>query len=96
MSAIVFSGAVPIFIHPEIDDELGISHKHRYIERMRELYNAAQVRCHTEVRRIYDKQAFCVTIMSAIVFSGAVPIFIHPEIDDELGISHGITLESAE
>nr|MDH3099701.1 aminotransferase class I/II-fold pyridoxal phosphate-dependent enzyme [Bacillus velezensis] len=36
------------------------------------------------------------SIMSAIVFSGAVPIFIHPEIDDELGISHGITLESAE
>ncbi|KXZ17950.1 aminotransferase class I/II-fold pyridoxal phosphate-dependent enzyme [Bacillus nakamurai] len=36
------------------------------------------------------------SIMTAIVFSGAVPIFIHPEIDDELGISHGITLESAE
>lgn len=35
------------------------------------------------------------SIMSAIVFSGAVPIFIHPEIDNELGISHGITLESA-
>ena len=35
------------------------------------------------------------SVMSAIVFSGAVPIFIHPEIDDELGISHGITPESA-
>lgn len=35
------------------------------------------------------------SIMTAIVFSGAVPIFIHPEIDNELGISHGITLESA-
>ncbi|RNA69791.1 aminotransferase class I/II-fold pyridoxal phosphate-dependent enzyme [Alteribacter keqinensis] len=31
------------------------------------------------------------SIMSAIVFSGATPIFIHPEIDSELGISHGIT-----
>ena len=35
------------------------------------------------------------SVMSAIVFSGAVPVFIHPEIDDELGISHGITPESA-
>ncbi|MGE6631241.1 aminotransferase class I/II-fold pyridoxal phosphate-dependent enzyme [Bacillus sp. NPDC077027] len=35
------------------------------------------------------------SIMSAIVFSGAIPIFIHPEIDKELGISHGITPESA-
>jgi arginine decarboxylase len=34
------------------------------------------------------------SIMSAIVFSGAVPIFIHPEIDENLGISHGITTES--
>ncbi|WP_141431331.1 aminotransferase class I/II-fold pyridoxal phosphate-dependent enzyme [Bacillus sp. 03113] len=34
------------------------------------------------------------SITSAIVFSGAVPIFIHPEIDKELGISHGITPES--
>ncbi|MEB3749406.1 aminotransferase class I/II-fold pyridoxal phosphate-dependent enzyme [Geobacillus icigianus] len=31
------------------------------------------------------------SVMSAIVFSGATPIFIHPEIDKELGISHGIT-----
>lgn len=36
------------------------------------------------------------SIMTAIVFSGAVPIFIHPEIDNELGISHGITPESAQ
>ncbi|MCY7748118.1 arginine decarboxylase [Bacillus inaquosorum] len=35
------------------------------------------------------------SIMTAIVFSGAIPIFIHPEIDNELGISHGITLQSA-
>lgn len=36
------------------------------------------------------------SIMSAIVFSGAIPIFIHPEVDTELGISHGITPESVE
>lgn len=34
------------------------------------------------------------SVMSAIVFSGAVPIFIHPEIDNDLGISHGITTDS--
>lgn len=31
------------------------------------------------------------SVMSAIVFSGAVPVFIHPEVDPLLGISHGIT-----
>ncbi|TMW74055.1 aminotransferase class I/II-fold pyridoxal phosphate-dependent enzyme [Alteribacter natronophilus] len=36
------------------------------------------------------------SIMSAIVFSGATPIFIHPEIDPELGISHGITTSAVE
>lgn len=36
------------------------------------------------------------SIMSAIVFSGAIPVFIHPEIDKELGISHGITTDSVE
>lgn len=36
------------------------------------------------------------SIMSAIVFAGAVPIFIHPEVDSELGISHGISPESVE
>lgn len=36
------------------------------------------------------------SIMSAIVFSGAIPVFIHPEIDKELGISHGITPEAVE
>lgn len=36
------------------------------------------------------------SVMSAIVFSGAIPIFIHPEIDKNLGISHGITTESVE
>lgn len=34
------------------------------------------------------------SVMTAIVFSGAVPIFIHPEIDPELGISHGITTDA--
>lgn len=34
------------------------------------------------------------SVMSAIVFSGAIPIFIHPEVDEELGISHGITTVS--
>jgi arginine decarboxylase len=36
------------------------------------------------------------SVMSAIVFSGATPIFIHPEIDTRLGISHGITVDSVE
>jgi lysine decarboxylase len=36
------------------------------------------------------------SIMSAIVFSGAIPIFIHPEIDKNLGISHGITIDAVE
>ncbi|WP_026692183.1 aminotransferase class I/II-fold pyridoxal phosphate-dependent enzyme [Peribacillus kribbensis] len=36
------------------------------------------------------------SVMSAIVFAGAVPIFIHPEIDHNLGISHGITTDSVE
>jgi arginine decarboxylase len=34
------------------------------------------------------------SVMSAIVFSGAVPVFIRPEVDPKLGISHGITTES--
>ncbi|MGG3466223.1 aminotransferase class I/II-fold pyridoxal phosphate-dependent enzyme [Neobacillus pocheonensis] len=36
------------------------------------------------------------SIMSAIVFSGAVPIFIHPEVDSHFGISHCITPDSIE
>ncbi|AVQ98910.1 arginine decarboxylase [Oceanobacillus iheyensis] len=31
------------------------------------------------------------SVTSAIIFSGAVPVFIHPELDPILGISHGIT-----
>lgn len=34
------------------------------------------------------------SIMSAIIFSGATPIFIHPAIDKNLGISHGITTDA--
>lgn len=34
------------------------------------------------------------SVMSAIIFSGAIPIFIHPEVDEHLGISHGITTDS--
>ncbi|RSK26877.1 aminotransferase class I/II-fold pyridoxal phosphate-dependent enzyme [Bacillus sp. HMF5848] len=34
------------------------------------------------------------SVMTAIVFSGAIPVFIHPEIDKELGISHGITTDA--
>jgi len=36
------------------------------------------------------------SIMSAIVFAGAIPIFIHPEVDSEYGISHGISPEAVE
>ncbi|MCA1029906.1 aminotransferase class I/II-fold pyridoxal phosphate-dependent enzyme [Bacillus timonensis] len=36
------------------------------------------------------------SVMSAIVFSGATPVFIHPDIDKDLGISHGITTDSVE
>ena len=36
------------------------------------------------------------SVMSAIVFTGAIPVFIHPEVDEKLGISHGITTDSVE
>lgn len=36
------------------------------------------------------------SVMSAIIFSGAIPVFIHPEVDERLGISHGITTDSVE
>ena len=36
------------------------------------------------------------SVLSAIIFSGAMPIFIYPEIDRELGISHGISTEAVE
>lgn len=34
------------------------------------------------------------SIMSAVVFSGAKPVFIHPELDRDLGISHGVSVNS--
>jgi lysine decarboxylase len=34
------------------------------------------------------------SIMSAIIFSGAIPVFIHPVVDEKLGISHGITTDA--
>lgn len=34
------------------------------------------------------------SILSGIIFAGANPIFIHPEMDGNLGISHGITPQS--
>jgi arginine decarboxylase len=33
------------------------------------------------------------SVMSAIIMSGAHPIFIHPEIDPNIGIAHGISAE---
>ncbi|MEW8986921.1 MAG: aminotransferase class I/II-fold pyridoxal phosphate-dependent enzyme, partial [Bacillus sp. (in: firmicutes)] len=36
------------------------------------------------------------SVMSAIVFSGAIPIFTRPVIDKYLGISHGITTDAVE
>lgn len=36
------------------------------------------------------------SIMSAIIFAGAIPVFVHPEVDSELGISHGISAEAVE
>lgn len=34
------------------------------------------------------------SVMSAIIFAGAIPIFIHPVMDKQLGISHGMTVAS--
>lgn len=36
------------------------------------------------------------SVLSAIIFSGATPIFIYPEIDPQLGISHGVTTHAVE
>ncbi|MTH52571.1 aminotransferase class I/II-fold pyridoxal phosphate-dependent enzyme [Bacillus mangrovi] len=36
------------------------------------------------------------SVMTAIVYSGAVPVFIHPEVDKNLGISHGITTDAVQ
>lgn len=34
------------------------------------------------------------SVLSAIILAGAVPIFIHPEMDTKIGIAHGITTRS--
>lgn len=31
------------------------------------------------------------SVMAAIIFAGAIPVFIHPVMDERLGIAHGIT-----
>lgn len=36
------------------------------------------------------------SVTSAIIFAGAIPIFIHPELDPTLGIAHGITPKAVE
>lgn len=36
------------------------------------------------------------SVMAAIIFAGALPIFIHPVMDERLGISHGITPKAVE
>jgi len=36
------------------------------------------------------------SVLSAIILAGAVPIFIHPEMDLRIGIAHGITTRSVE
>ncbi len=34
------------------------------------------------------------SVTTAIIFSGAKPVFIHPELDERFGISHGITSQA--
>ncbi|WP_281657931.1 aminotransferase class I/II-fold pyridoxal phosphate-dependent enzyme [Halobacillus sp. Cin3] len=34
------------------------------------------------------------SVTTAIIFSGAKPVFIHPELDERFGISHGITTDA--
>ncbi|TDQ42267.1 aminotransferase class I/II-fold pyridoxal phosphate-dependent enzyme [Aureibacillus halotolerans] len=36
------------------------------------------------------------SVMSAIVFSGANPVFVHPELDETYGISHGMSAEAVQ
>ncbi|TCP70465.1 aminotransferase class I/II-fold pyridoxal phosphate-dependent enzyme [Baia soyae] len=36
------------------------------------------------------------SVLSAIIFAGAHPIFIYPEMDKKIGIAHGITIEQVE
>lgn len=34
------------------------------------------------------------SILSAVIFAGAIPVFVHPVMDPNLGIAHGITIDS--
>lgn len=34
------------------------------------------------------------SVLSAIIFSGAHPVFMHPEIDPNIGIAHGVSLDT--
>lgn len=34
------------------------------------------------------------SVLSAIIFSGAHPVFMHPEIDPAIGIAHGVSLDT--
>jgi arginine/lysine/ornithine decarboxylase len=36
------------------------------------------------------------SVMAAIIFAGAVPVFIHPVMDERLGIAHGITVKAVQ
>lgn len=36
------------------------------------------------------------SVLAAIIFAGAIPVFIHPVMDDKLGISHGITVKAVQ
>lgn len=36
------------------------------------------------------------SVMAAIIFAGAIPVFIHPVMDERLGIAHGITVKSVQ
>lgn len=36
------------------------------------------------------------SVLAAIIFAGAVPVFVHPQLDVNLGIAHGITTETVE
>ncbi len=36
------------------------------------------------------------SVMAAIIFAGAIPVFIHPVMDERLGIAHGITVKAVQ
>lgn len=36
------------------------------------------------------------SVLAAIIFAGAIPVFIHPVMDEKLGIAHGITVKAVQ